>query len=155
MNPQESLVLVLIATLSLAAVYLLIRMFARTRGGPRVDGVRIGKRQVGTSWHLSLSSSDLPRGLSVGTPPASTPPDLVPIREGLAAWGLSARRRFKDGTTLRDAWTRAQGQWSLADQTLQCWVRLPRGPGLTRQLDAHVAEGLALIRLMRSGDPGQ
>jgi hypothetical protein len=150
MSPQESMAVVLIAALSLAAVYLLLKLFARTRGGPRVDGVKVGKRQVGTSWLVTLESRDLPRGLSVGRPPTPEPYDLATIREGLAAWGLSARRRFKEGAPLTSAWARAEGDWTLTNQTLQCWVRLPRGPAVPRQLDRRVAEGLALIRLMRT-----
>lgn len=152
MSSQESIMLVVIAALSLAAIYVLVRMFARFRGGARIDGVRVDKRHVGMSWHVSLASKDLPRGLFVGRPPVPAPHDLTSIREGLAAWGLSARRRFKDDSALKAAWARADGEWTLADGILQSWVRDARGLHITRRVDARVAEGLALVRLLKAPD---
>lgn len=154
MSEQESLALVLIAALSLVLVYVLLKMFARARG-VRVEGVRVEKRQVGTSWLVALESRDLPRGLFVGRPPTPAPFDLMPIREGLGAWGLSARRRFKEGSALAAAWARADGEWTLADGVLKSWVRTSRGPTVSRQVEARVTEGLALARLLRSSEaPG-
>lgn len=149
---QESLALVLIAALSLAAVFVLLKMFARARSG-RIDGVRVEKRQVGTSWFVALESRDLPRALSVGRPPTPAPHDFTAIREGLGAWGLSARRRFKEGSALSVAWARADGEWTLGDGVMKSWIRASRGPTVSRQVDARVAEGLALVRLLRSSDP--
>lgn len=152
MSSQESIMLVLIAALSLAAIYVLIRMFARFRGDARIDGVRVEKRHVGMSWVVSLSSGDLPRGLSVGRPPSPPPHDLTSIREGLAAWGLSARRRFKDESALKQAWAAADGEWTLSDGTLQSWVRDARGLNVAKRIDARVVEGLALVRLLKGTD---
>lgn len=152
MSGQESLALVLIAALSLVVIFVLLKMFARARGG-RIDGVRVEKRQVGTSWLVALESRDLPRGLFVGRPPTPAPHDLTTIREGLGAWGLSARRRFKEGSALSLAWARAEGEWSLTDGVMKSWIRTSRGPTISRQVDARVAEGLALVRLLRSSEP--
>jgi hypothetical protein len=152
MSHEESLALVLIAALSLVVVFVLLKIFARARAG-RIDGVRVEKRQVGTSWVVSLESRDLPRGLFVGRPPTPEPHDLVPLRAGLGAWGLSARRRFKEGAPLTTAWAGADGEWTLTDGVMKSWLRSSRGPTVSRQVDARVAEGLALIRLLRSNEP--
>lgn len=152
MSGQESLALVLIAALSLVLIFVLLKMFARARG-VRVDGVRIEKRQVGTSWLVVLESRDLPRGLFIGRPPTPAPHDLVAIRDGLGAWGLSARRRFREASALSTAWARADGEWTLGDGVMKSWIRTSRGPTVSRQVDARVAEGLALIRLLRSSEP--
>ena len=155
MSPQETILVVLIAALSLAAVYLLLRLFSARYGkgqGESRDGIRIERRQIGTSWHISLKSRDFPTGLRVGRPPSPEPYDLVTLRDGLAAWGPGAKRRLRPGTTLHAAWNHAEGAWSLANGTLDVWVREPRSADLRRRLDARVEEGLRLAALLRTGE---
>lgn len=150
MTAQHNLVLVLIAALSLAAVYLLVKLFARRRV-PRTDGFVVSTRPIGTSWHVSLRARDLPSGLHVGRPPNPPPHDLVPLRAGLAAWGLSARRRFGD-TPLKAAWLAAEGEWTLGDGALESWVRAARPTEARREIERRVSEGLALGRRLRNAD---
>ncbi len=161
MSPQETILVVLIAALSLAAVYLLLRLFSARYGkgqGESRDGIRIERRQIGTSWHISLKSRDFPTGLRIGRPPSPEPYDLVNLRggrdgcDGLAAWGPGAKRRLRPGTTLNAAWNHAEGAWSLANGTLDVWVREPRSADLRRRLDARVEEGLRLAALLRTGE---
>jgi len=155
LSPQETILVVLIAALSLAAFYLLLRLFSARYGkgsGEHRDGIRIERRLIGTSWHISLKSRDFPTGLRVGRPPSPEPNDLVALRDGLAAWGPGATRRLRPGTALNSAWTRAEGSWSLANGTLDVWVREPRAPDLRRRLDARVDEGVRLAALLRTGE---
>ncbi|HRE89173.1 MAG TPA: hypothetical protein PK095_08535, partial [Myxococcota bacterium] len=85
-------------------------------------------------------------------PPTPPPHDLVLLREGLGAWGLSARRRFKEGSAIASAWLGADGEWTLGDGVLKSWLRTSRGPTVSRQVDARVAEGVALVRLLRASE---
>lgn len=153
---MEGLRLVLIAVCSLAAVALLIKLFAtlRKRRGERREGLVVERRHIGSGWRIALRGKDFPVGLRIGRAPSPPPPDLVPLRNGRAAWGPGARRRLREGTPLHAALESAEGDWSLADGVLDSWLRDIRPTQLERRAEARIVEGLGLARLLRHRDPG-